>query len=73
MPGKSRLHLPGIPGYVVQRGNERNPCFFEEENYLFFLDCLEDAFGRYDVAIHAYALMTNGQRGRRDLFDLMGV
>ncbi len=59
MPGKSRMYLPGIPCHVVQRGNDRNPCFFEEENYLFFLDCLEDACGRYDVAIHAYVLMTN--------------
>ncbi len=59
MPGKSRMFLPGIPSHVVQRSNDRNPCFFEEENYLFFLDYLEDACGRYDVAIHANVLMTN--------------
>ncbi len=40
MPGKQRKYLPGIPGHVVQRGNDRNPCFLEEENYLFFLTCL---------------------------------
>ncbi len=59
MPGKSRMFLPGIPGHVVQRSNDQSPCFLEEENYLFFLDCLEDACGRYDVAIHANVLMTN--------------
>ncbi len=29
MPRKSRMYLPGIPSHVVQRGNDRNPCFFE--------------------------------------------
>lgn len=41
------MYLPGIPGHVVQRGNDRNPRFFEEENYLFFLNCLKDACRRY--------------------------
>ena len=59
MPGKPGMYLPSIPGHVVQRGNDRDPSFFEEENYLSFLDCLKDACGRYDVAVHAYILMTN--------------
>ena len=25
MPRKPRMYLPGIPGHVVQRGNDRNP------------------------------------------------
>jgi len=53
------MYLPGIPSHVVQRGNDRNPCFFEEENYVFFLNCLGNAARRYQVAIHAYVLMTN--------------
>jgi REP element-mobilizing transposase RayT len=53
------MSLPGIPSQVVQRGNDRNSCFYEEDNYLFLLDCLGDACERYDVAIHAYVLMTN--------------
>ena len=59
MPRKPRMYLPGIPNHVVQRGNDRNPCFYEEENYIFFLKCLEGAARRYQVAIHAYVLMTN--------------
>jgi putative transposase len=59
MPRKPGMSLPGMPSHVVQRGNDRNPCFFEEDNYWFFLDCLSDACERYDVAIHAYVLMTN--------------
>jgi hypothetical protein len=58
MPRRPRMYLPGIPSHAVQRGNDRNPCFFEEENYWFFLDCLGDACERYDFAIHAYVLMT---------------
>ena len=59
MPRKQRMYLPDIPSHVVQRGNDRNPCFFEEENYLFFLTCLEEACSRYEVSVHAYVLMTN--------------
>ncbi len=59
MPIKPRMYLSSIPSHVVQRGNDRNLCFFEEDNYWFLLDCLGDACERYDVAIHASVLMTN--------------
>jgi putative transposase len=59
MPKKPRMYLPSIPSQVVQRGNDRSPCFFEEDNYWFLLEWLGDACGRYDVAIHACVLMTN--------------
>jgi putative transposase len=59
MPRKPRMYLLGIPSHVVQRGNDRNPCSFEEDNYWFSLDCLGDACERHDVAIHASVLMTN--------------
>jgi putative transposase len=59
MSRKPRVYLPVIPSHVVQRGNDRSPCFFEEDNYWFFLDWLGNACERYDVAIHAYVLMTN--------------
>lgn len=59
MPRKPRIYLPDVPSHIVQRGNDRNPCFFEEENYLFYLECLTDACRRYSVAVHAYVLMTN--------------
>ena len=34
MPRRPRLDLPGIPQHVVQRGNDRQPCFFQEADYL---------------------------------------
>ena len=33
MPRRTRLYLPGLPYHVVQRGNNREACFVEPENY----------------------------------------
>lgn len=54
-----RLSLPGLPQHVIQRGNNRSACFFAEDDYRYYLDCLQDAAKRHDVAVHAYALMAN--------------
>jgi len=43
----------------VQRGNNREPCFFAEEVYRYYLECLADAAMKYGCQIHAYVLMTN--------------
>ena len=59
MPRKPRMYLAGIPCHVIQRGNNRNACFFDENDYRMYLDYLQDACRRYHVAIHAYVLMTN--------------
>jgi putative transposase len=54
-----RLNLPGIPQHVVQRGNNRQPSFFTEQDYTVYLDKLKDYARKYKVAVHAYVLMTN--------------
>lgn len=54
-----RYGLPGQPQHVIQRGNNRGPIFFAQEDYSFFLECLQDAGERCACAIHAYVLMTN--------------
>ena len=59
MPRKPRMYMAGMPCHVIQRGNNREACFFTEQDYLFYLDCLGDACHRYKVALHAYVLMTN--------------
>ncbi len=59
MPRKQRMYLAGVPAHIIQRGNNREACFYAEQDYLFYLDCLQDACERYQVAIHAYVLMTN--------------
>lgn len=59
MPRQPRLDLPGIPQHVVQRGNDRQPCFFEETDYLRYLQELKELALRRHCAVHAYVLMTN--------------
>lgn len=54
-----RLNLPGIPQHVVQRGNNRQACFFEDEDYTVYLDKMKLYSRKYNVAVHSYVLMTN--------------
>lgn len=59
MPRRARLYIPGLPYHVVQRGNNREACFVEPENYQFYLQLWEELSVRYGLAVHAYCLMTN--------------
>ena len=46
-----RYNLPGQPQHVILRGNNRCIIFAAEEDYRFFLDCLQDAADRHGCAI----------------------
>ena len=35
---RPRFPVTGYPLHVVQRGNDRQPCFFAEADYVFHLD-----------------------------------
>lgn len=59
MPRQPRPDLPDIAQHVVQRGNDRLPCFFTEADYRRYLIDLRDAALEHACAIHAYVLMTN--------------
>ena len=59
MPRRPRIKLAGIPQHVVQRGINREPCFFAEEDYHCYLHWLEKAAADWHCALHAYVLMTN--------------
>jgi len=54
-----RLTLPDYPHHVIQRGNNRQPIFATSADYRRLLDILEDNAKRFEVAIHAYVLMSN--------------
>lgn len=54
-----RVVLPGIPHHVTQRGNGRQPTFFEDGDYALYLDLLAAAAERAQVAIWSYCLMPN--------------
>jgi putative transposase len=51
--------MAGMLCHVIQRGNDRNACFYAEQDYLFYLDCLRGACNLCHVAVHAYVLMAN--------------
>jgi len=59
MARKPRFNLVGVPQHVIQRGNNREPCFFAEADYPRYLADLREALARHACRVHAYVLMTN--------------
>ena len=59
MPRRTRMYLPGLPYHLTQRGNNREACFIELDNYQYYLELWQEVARRYGVAVHAYCLMTN--------------
>jgi putative transposase len=54
-----RIDVPGVPEHVIARGVDRQPCFFDNSDYIAYLEYLRAAAAKADVAIHAFVLMTN--------------
>ena len=59
MARKPRFGLAGVPQHVIQRGNNRGPCFFADADCQLYHDCIRDAGERYRCSVHAYVFMTN--------------
>jgi putative transposase len=59
MPRQPRLDLANIPQHVVQRGNDRQPCFFTDVDRVRYLQDLREIAIREGCNVHAYVLMTN--------------
>jgi putative transposase len=59
MPRRTRVHLDGLPLHIVQRGHNRAPCFFAEEDFHTYLHWLGEALKEAEAQLHAYVLMTN--------------
>jgi putative transposase len=59
MPRKPRLFVPGLPAHIMQRGNNRQPIFFEQSDFRLYLSLLAEARDRYGCTVHTYVLMTN--------------
>lgn len=54
-----RYFIKGQPQHIIQRGNNRESIFAHNNDYQFYLECLQDAAKRNELFIHAYVLMTN--------------
>ncbi len=59
MPRQARLRIPGFPVHLIQRGNNKLPCFRDERDYRVYLSLLDELSERHRCAVHAYVLMTN--------------
>jgi len=59
MARQPRLDLPGIPQHIVQRGNNRLPCFLDDVDRTRYLQLLREALLATGCRLHAYVLMTN--------------
>lgn len=59
MPRRPRIHLPGLPLHIVQRGHNRDACFFVEEDFQSYRHWLGEALRESGAALHAYVLMKN--------------
>ncbi|WP_217495131.1 transposase [Vibrio sonorensis] len=59
MPRKPRLSVAGVCEHVIQRGNNRQVIFANEEDMKAYLTWLKEYSNRFQVSIHAWVLMTN--------------
>lgn len=59
MPRNSRAVAAGYPHHITQRGNNREPIFFDDNDRLAYLEALKHYTQEHKVNIWAYCLMTN--------------
>ena len=59
MPRRKRLQVAGLPLHIIQRGNNRQACFFADEDYQCYLNWLKAYAESTGCLAHAYVLMTN--------------
>ncbi len=53
MPRKQRFLLPDMPVHVVQRGNNRQAIFFDDNDYRVCIDQPAEAAAAHGCTIHA--------------------
>lgn len=54
-----RIDLAGMPQHVIQRGNNRMPCFLDDNDRRRYLQGLRESLPRFGCNLHAYVLMDN--------------
>jgi putative transposase len=59
VPRRPRVALAGVPVHLIQRGHNRDACFFADEDYALYLTHLAVLSAKFGCAVHAYVLMTN--------------
>ena len=59
MPRTARFIVPDLTVHIVQRGHDKQRCFFDETDYRAYLDYLREFALKASCSVHAYCLMTN--------------
>ncbi len=59
MPRPRRIDAPGYPQHAIQRGNNRQPVFFTDDDRVAYLRLLCHHAGQQHCRVHAYVLMDN--------------
>ncbi|MFV2032426.1 MAG: transposase [Gammaproteobacteria bacterium] len=54
-----RFVIPGQPQHIIVRGINREPIFYRDEDYHFYLEKIQQACDKHQCEVHAYVLMTN--------------
>ena len=67
MPRRPRLDVPNIPQHIIQRGNDRQPCFFADLDRLRYLDDLREIC----VKVKKYGTVKICERRCRRTFALI--
>ncbi len=71
MARRRRLLAGGVTHHVIQRGNDRRPIFFTDDDRILYLNWLSGAITRHGAQLHAYVLMTNHERRKGARVDLL--
>ncbi len=59
MPRLPRICPPDIPQHIIQRGNNRQPCFAAARDFSAYARWLHEFSCEFGVAVHAWVFMTN--------------
>ncbi|MCJ8312680.1 MAG: transposase [Saccharospirillaceae bacterium] len=59
MPRQPRINIPDIAQHIIQRGNNKEPCFYNADDYAVYLAKMEEYAAKFEVEIHAFVLMPN--------------
>ena len=55
----ARFVIPGLPHHITQRGNRRQPTFFNDEDYAAYIELMAEWCRKEGVEIWSYCLMPN--------------
>jgi len=51
----ARVVIPGVPHDITQRGNRRQPAFFDDEDYAAYLELMADGCREENVPTRCFA------------------